>query len=122
MVLIDLYNSLKSVYNGFNNLKLIIYNIYNLNNITLEQLENEQYLKTLKTNILNSGCMGIKFCQWYISHTNSNYDTRSIKLCDAFNDIYDQCDYHSLEHTKTLFETDFSSISKLKLISIDFTL
>ena len=102
-------NSLKSIYNGFSSLKAILTNMYILNSITLEQLEDEAYMKTLKINILNSGCIGIKFCQWYISHTSSNYDTKSIKMCDFFNDIFEQCPYHSLDHTRKILEADLSS-------------
>ena len=30
-------------------------------------------------------------------------------MCDFFNDIFEQCPYHSLEHTRTIFEADLTS-------------
>lgn len=80
-----------------------------LNTITIEELDDVNSINTLKNNIMHTGCIGIKFTQWYISHSQSSNDARSMKLCDIFDDIFDQCLYHSIEHTETIFMDAFGT-------------
>jgi predicted unusual protein kinase regulating ubiquinone biosynthesis (AarF/ABC1/UbiB family) len=104
-----IFDKITQLYYGFHNISNILRNMIQLNTITLEDLNNTIVLNKLKQNIMSSGCIGIKFTQWYISHCLSNTDTRSEKLCSVFEDIFDQCPQHSLEHTRSLFEQDFGA-------------
>jgi len=85
----------------------------------------------LKDIIFQSGSLYIKFLQWYISKLkaniiNNNPDTIiTIKFINYFEDIFEQCPYHSLEHTKTIFKEvmygieleDYIDISTFKAIA-----
>jgi predicted unusual protein kinase regulating ubiquinone biosynthesis (AarF/ABC1/UbiB family) len=106
MFLID---SIKNLYSGFYNIKCILQNMIRLNTITIEELDDVNSINTLKNNIMQTGCIGIKFTQWYISHSQSSNDTRSTKLCNIFDDIFDQCPYHNIEHTETIFMDAFGT-------------
>lgn len=80
-----------------------------LNTITEQELDDPIAVNTLKNNIMKSGCIGIKFTQWYISHALSSSDTRSEMLCNTFEDIFDQCPYHSIDHTQKSFMEEFGT-------------
>ena len=101
-------------------------NYYDENSITVEV-----QLNSLKKLIFDSGSLYIKFFQWYISKLKANIinpnSPESIKLSKFihyFEDIFEQCPYHSLEHTKQIFHDsmgieleDYVDINTLKPIA-----
>jgi predicted unusual protein kinase regulating ubiquinone biosynthesis (AarF/ABC1/UbiB family) len=129
-----MFTYVKKIYNQFKNLydiKKHIDTIYRIKDINNEE-ENNKLFKLLKDIIFQSGSLYIKFLQWYISKlksniiNNDNPDTIiTIKFINYFEDIFEQCPYHSLEHTKTIFKEvmygieleDYIDISTFKTIA-----
>jgi len=128
-----MFTYVKKIYNQFKNLydiKKHIDSIYTIKDINNEE-ENNKLFKSLKDIIFQSGSLYIKFLQWYISKLkaniiNNNPDTIiTIKFINYFEDIFEQCPYHSLEHTKTIFKEvmygieleDYIDISTFKAIA-----
>ena len=129
-----MFTYVKKIYNQFKNLydiKKHIDSIYTLKDINNEDKLTQQF-QSLKTIIFQSGSLYIKFLQWYISKlksnviNNDNPDTIiTIKFINYFEDIFEQCPYHSLEHTKTIFKEvmygieleDYIDISTFKTIA-----
>lgn len=85
-------------------LRLIRYiSKYNLRN-----LDNEE-LKKLKEIVIDNGALSIKFMQWYLSKKElENYDNSYDKIINSFEDVFDNCPYHSIEETKKTFKNDFN--------------
>ena len=97
--------------------------------------------ESLKQLIFDSGSLYIKFFQWYISklksqiisndtpetkHSQNQTQTQNIiKFINVFEDIFEQCPYHSLKHTKQVFKEsmngitldEYIDITKLRLIA-----
>ena len=102
-------------------------NLFNINNylyintnINTETLSSEEVqlrsLISLKKIIYESGSLYIKFFQWYISKLKSNIINTdnpetiiTTNLITYFDDIFEQCPYHSIEHTKTTFKKSMNS-------------
>ena len=99
---------------------------YNENDITVQIP-----MESLKQLIFDSGSLYIKFFQWYISKLKANIinpnTQEAIKLCkfiQYFEDIFEQCPYHSLEHSQQVFRDsmgveleDYIEIDSLKPIA-----
>jgi predicted unusual protein kinase regulating ubiquinone biosynthesis (AarF/ABC1/UbiB family) len=66
--------------------------------------ENYDYLKNL---VIKNGCVTIKFYQWYISNLRKKNDKNVKDFCKYFEDIFDQCPYHELKDTETIFKNNF---------------
>ena len=129
-----MFTYVKKIYNQFKNLydiKKHIDSIYTIKDTNGEDKLTQQF-QSLKTIIFQSGSLYIKFLQWYISKlksnviNNDNPDTIiTIKFINYFEDIFEQCPYHSLEHTKTIFKEvmygieleDYIDISTFKTIA-----
>ena len=91
----------------------------NLTNTTIDELTPE--FDNLKTMIFNCGSLYVKFLQWYISKLKSHVvnvvgnvvcddninieKQNTIKFIEYFEDIFENCPFHSLEHTKEIFKT-----------------
>jgi predicted unusual protein kinase regulating ubiquinone biosynthesis (AarF/ABC1/UbiB family) len=129
-----LYTQLKKLYY----IKTHIDTIYNaFENTDIESNNNSdseinKVFESLKQIIFDCGSLYIKFFQWYISNLKTNIinnDTTKSKnikkFIDYFEDIFEQCPYHSLNHTKKIFKKsmdgilleDYINISTLKLIA-----
>ena len=119
-----LYKQLKQLYT----IKTYIDTIYNT-------FDNEELLlmsfKELKLLIFDSGSLYIKLFQWYISklktHTINNDipDTHQsqqnrniLKFINYFEDIFEQCPYHTLKYTKQVFKESMNGISIDEYIDI----
>ena len=70
----------------------------------------QQNFESLKQIIFENGSLYIKFFQWYISklkaniiNNNTTESQNTIKFITYFEDIFEQCPYHDLEHTKSIF-------------------
>jgi predicted unusual protein kinase regulating ubiquinone biosynthesis (AarF/ABC1/UbiB family) len=101
-----IYNQIKKIYYIKSHIDTI-YKTFNTNDEEL-QLQSFQSLKKL---IFDSGSLYIKFFQWYISKLKSNTINNNtpeslhiIKFINFFEDIFEQCPYHDLEHTKYIFK------------------
>ena len=120
--LYKIYTQLKTLYD----IKKHIENIYKIE-IVYDENENEnenenekrrlELLQSLKNIIFKSGSLYIKFFQWYISkikansiHIDTSESKISIKLINYFEDIFEQCPYHELEHTIRLFKDSMLGI------------
>ena len=68
---------------------------------------NGHILVELKHRILESGCIGIKFTQWYITKIKSYEDELSNTISKYFEDIFDNCPQHSMSYTRELFLKSF---------------
>jgi predicted unusual protein kinase regulating ubiquinone biosynthesis (AarF/ABC1/UbiB family) len=58
----------------------------------------------LKSLILNSGCIYIKFSQWYVSNKLTAYPV----IIKFFEDIFDQCPYHDDQITLNLLKEELN--------------
>ena len=72
-------------------------------------------LNCILNNILNNGCLAIKFTQWIISRIENLYDCKEINQnLLKFNILLENCPAHSIEYTKQSFfksfKCDISSI------------
>lgn len=125
------YNYFNKISNLFTQLKKLyiikkhlntIYETFNTNDEEL-QLHSFQSLKQL---IFDSGSLYIKFFQWYISKLkastikNDSTETISIiKFINYFEDIFEQCPYHDLKHTKIIFKNSMNGITLDTYIDIN---
>ena len=102
-----------------------------LDKITLGITTNEteiiqqQNFESLKLIIFENGSLYIKFFQWYISKLKANIinnntieSQNTIKFIKYFEDIFEQCPYHDLEHTKAVFTESTSGIDLEDYIDI----
>ena len=83
----------------------LFYRIYNTDFNAINDTE----LDELKELILENGSISIKFMQWYISklinecEENENYK----KVIEKFEDIFDNCPFHTDEETEEIFMDNF---------------
>jgi predicted unusual protein kinase regulating ubiquinone biosynthesis (AarF/ABC1/UbiB family) len=110
-----LFTQLKTLYT----IKTYINNIYT--SCDTEELDNS--FISLKKIIFESGSLYIKIFQWYISKLKSqiiNNDTNKniIKFINYFEDIFEQCPYHSIKHTKNVFKESMNNITLEDYIDI----
>jgi predicted unusual protein kinase regulating ubiquinone biosynthesis (AarF/ABC1/UbiB family) len=105
----NIYNLVKGLKNifGIKSLLTIIQKNFNSN---LSILEQETKWLELRSMIFESGSLYIKFLQWYISKLKSNIldtdtiETRNLsKFVAFFEDIFENCPFHSLDDTINIF-------------------
>lgn len=107
MILSYLYNNLRG---NFGNLKYC-FSFLNLIYIILKDditKYNDNKLEDLKKKILYNGPISLKFMQWFLSkksleNREGNYD----KIIEKFEDIFENCPFHSLDESIRIFEEDF---------------
>ena len=82
-----------------------LFRIYNTDFNTI----NDDELDELKQLILDNGSISIKFMQWYISKLiNECEDNENYKIViTKFEDIFDNCPYHTDEETEEIFQSNF---------------
>ena len=69
--------------------------------------ELESKCKEIKRMVLEGGFIYIKFAQWIISRLRSEQSRRIQYLVEYFDDIFDNCPYHSEEETERIFRAEF---------------
>lgn len=75
---------------------------YNLN------IDTDYSLNCILNNILNNGCLAIKFTQWIITRIENLYEQKSIKKnLLKFNRLLEDCPVHSINYTKQVFFNSF---------------
>ena len=81
---------------------------YKIHNTDFDTITNEE-IKNLKQDILDNGSISIKFMQWYITKLiNTEEDNEKYKnIINEFEDIFDNCPYHSEEETNSIFINSF---------------
>jgi len=77
------------------------HNIDRLSNTMLESRCQE-----IKQMVLAGGFIYIKFAQWVISRLRSEKTAKIIYLVAYFDDIFDNCPYHSLDETERIFREE----------------
>lgn len=83
-----------------------LYKIYiKLNSaITNSAIVTEAYCREIKNLILTDGCIAIKFAQWIISRLRSEPGEHIEYVVNYFDDIFDDCPFHSIEYTNKVFD------------------
>jgi len=144
-----MFNYIKNIYRQINKIYQIkkqldkIHNAlptynpkYSPTNNTIDDLTPE--FDNLKTMIFNCGSLYVKFLQWYISKLKSNVVNvgsdnsdnsdnsvsnlemqNTIKFINYFEDIFENCPFHSLEHTKEIFRNSMMGIELQEYVDID---
>ena len=133
-----LYNQIKNIYQ----IKQYIDKIYNSNindNDANDQNDSIEYIfESIKQKIFACGSLYVKFFQWYISKLKStvidktyktyktynecNYNTnvkKITKFIKYFEDIFENCPYHDIEHTKKIFNNSMPNSTLEKYIDIN---
>jgi predicted unusual protein kinase regulating ubiquinone biosynthesis (AarF/ABC1/UbiB family) len=123
-----LYNQFQKIYHIKKQLELIHLELPRHQSI--ENLRPE--FEKLKIIVFDCGSLYVKFLQWYISKLKSNCVDNNIlekqntaKFINYFEDIFENCPFHSLEHTKEIFQNampglvleDYIDITTLKEIA-----
>ena len=67
----------------------------------------EPKCQEIKRMVLAGGFIYIKFAQWIISRLRSEQSGRIKYLVEYFDDIFDNCPYHSQEETERIFKAEF---------------
>ena len=111
-----LKNKINGHYVGFKSLGLFIRILYKLRQLFERDLfDNKKFLENLKKDILNSGCISIKFTQWIISKLkgSDNFDKYK-EIIEFFEEVFENCKYHPKEYSKSrieeLFDDNFENI------------
>jgi predicted unusual protein kinase regulating ubiquinone biosynthesis (AarF/ABC1/UbiB family) len=94
--------------------------------LTINDSKQQQNFNNLKKIIFSCGSIYIKFFQWYISklkssiiNDNTPETNNTIEFIDYFEDIFEQCPYHSLEHTKEIFKQSMCGIELEEYVDIN---
>ena len=88
-----IYNYCKSIY--------FIYNIY------YDKLNIEKHNKFLRT-IKGCGCIPIKFIQWMLPVLYLLCDKKYYNILNIYKETYEECYFHSIEHTLKIYENNFN--------------
>ena len=90
---------------------VIIFNLILLNNIIskINKKENIFILNLIFNRIKSSGCLTIKFAQWFISRMKLNYKYNEYpEWLRLFDKLYDDCNIHDFKYTTSIIENHFN--------------
>lgn len=99
----------------------------NHNNTILDRFQEiVPELETFKTMVFDCGSIYIKFLQWYISKLKSNISMNiysdetlfQIEFINYFQDIFENCPFHSIEHTREIFHDSMPGVALEDYIDI----
>jgi len=124
--LLNIFRQLRKIFG----IKGILENIHNNLADEKKSLEEQQSLwLDLKTSIFTCGSLYVKFLQWYISKLKSNtldnqditYTERLKAFVAYFEDIFENCPFHSLDDTRAIFagECGMTGIVLEKYVHMD---
>ena len=78
----------------------------------LQKCKSETIYKIIIKNIKESGCVLIKLTQWILPKVEVIYNIDKNNPKDSWffelEDIYEDCEYHSIQHTKKVYRQDFN--------------
>lgn len=100
------YNRINSIWDTINEIQNLQYNDENLSKII-------DLIGILEKNIVDGGCIYVKFMQWYISNlkakncNGNEYTETNNLLITHFEYIFNNCKTHELSYTKSVFYNDF---------------
>lgn len=69
-------------------------------------IENEKLLNLIHYLINKGGVVSLKFCQWFFNNYQLIQDDDD-KFSEKFENIYEDCDKHSISETRRIFSNDF---------------
>lgn len=118
MVLKSLLNYVLNLPNRVYDLYLLVkqlYFIHQIYKLVITPTYTDKDLEDLRKLIFKGGSIYIKLAQWYISKlkhsftidTNTRNMDRTIALIKYFDNIFEDCPYHSLEYTKDIFKSEY---------------
>jgi predicted unusual protein kinase regulating ubiquinone biosynthesis (AarF/ABC1/UbiB family) len=96
--------------NGIKSLYLFISIIFQVKHIVNNDLLYDKIsIQNLKSSIFNCGCISIKFTQWIISKLKGTDNKNKFNyIIGEFENIFDNCEYHDIKHTKKIFKHEFN--------------
>ena len=106
----EYFNSFKQLiinhYYGIKSLYLFVIILFQLKHLFQHKLfNNEEYLEKIKNNILNCGCISIKFTQWIVSKLKGSDNYKDYEnIINIFEELFDNCKYHDFEYTNNIFK------------------
>jgi predicted unusual protein kinase regulating ubiquinone biosynthesis (AarF/ABC1/UbiB family) len=125
-----MFENIKRLYNQFQKLYTIKKQL-ELIHLKLPRIQSIDdllpHFEKLKKIVFDCGSLYIKFLQWYFSKLKSNvineYECKlelenTIKFINYFEDIFENCPFHSLEHTKEIFQNSMPGINLEDYIDI----
>jgi predicted unusual protein kinase regulating ubiquinone biosynthesis (AarF/ABC1/UbiB family) len=91
---------------GINSLYLFIKILYNFKKLLKKKdFKDIQRIENLKKNILNCGCISIKFTQWIISKLKGSDNNQEYTfIIDYFEEIFENCKYHNDTYSIKIIE------------------
>ena len=70
----------------------------------------DKQLDRLKEKIISNGPISLKFMQWYITKKNiDNTDGQYDRILEKFDNIFEDCPFHSIEDSFEIFYNNFNS-------------
>ena len=73
-------------------------------------LNDRKYLNDIKKNILDCGCISIKFTQWIVSKLKGSDNNEKYKqIIEELEELFDNCKYHDFDYTKEIFQQSFKT-------------
>ena len=106
------YNLLNRHYVGVKSLYLFMLILYKFKGFFEDPklLNDKAYLNDIKKNILDCGCISIKFTQWIVSKLKGSDNNQKYKhIIEELEELFDNCKYHDFKYTRDLFESSFGS-------------
>ena len=84
------------------------------NNINVMQALTPELILKINHDIKSSGFVTIKLIQWTLSRyknfKSTTYKENQVyQFLSNFNDVYENCNIHSIDHTKKVFQEDFNA-------------
>ena len=69
---------------------------------------NDKNMEDLKNKVIQNGPISLKFMQWYLTKKNmDNEDGQYDNIINKFDNIFDNCPFHSLDTSKKMFLNDY---------------
>ena len=87
--------------------------LFGVQYIIFKKEKSDIIMKIIINNIRDSGCVAIKFSQWILPKLESMYEIdtkdKKYKWFKDLEELYEDCNYHDISHTKRLYLKYFNS-------------